>query len=440
MDEHEPRSPTSAEAGDLASPNDAPGSPAPQVQRRSFWFRTHGPLTQWQRGWIILAVCALFAAALLASMLWPSPPSQAAPPCQEGAVIGQALAVPDSAGSTHLFAITRPPISPNLALGNEPGCEALWRSDDAGITWTTVFSSGAEAPQTITADQAGGLYLLTQRLQFPLYLAGNLYRDTSPGVDGLWNRISPQGRHDVPNVAISTLLVGRNGTLTALAENGNGGALLRSEDGGATWRSVIIPHLLTVGSVALLDPMLAVAPPFYTPGQPPGLASDDGGGHWRPLGLLPDAPTATDLQAIVTGNPISRALVLDLVNPAAVTADFPVARYVSLDGGYHWSRVVCGARPAPGCAPPAQWAQTNRARYVVYRDRIWTAPFGYAWRRLPATLPVAADTVVQVLAISRGQADQIYLVSLTGIWRLDEARWTPVSSGLALGPTPAGES
>jgi hypothetical protein len=53
---------------------------------------------------------------------------------------------------------------------------------------------------------------------------------------------------------------------------------------------------------------------------------------------------------------------------------------------------------------------------------------------------VAADTVVQVLAISRGQADQIYLVSLTGIWRLDEARWTPVSSGLALGPTPAGES
>ncbi|HXT36168.1 MAG TPA: hypothetical protein VN837_11380, partial [Chloroflexota bacterium] len=392
-----------------------------------------------QRAGIVLAVCALFAVALLASMLWPSPPTQAAPPCQEGAVIGQALSVPDSSGGTHLFAITRPPIAPNLAQGNEPGCEALWRSDDAGITWTTVFSNGAEAPQTITADQAGGLYLLTQRLQFPLYLAGNLYRDASPGIDGQWNRISPQGRHDVPNVAISTLLVGRDGTLTALAENGNGGALLRSDDGGATWRSVIIPHLLTVGSAALLDPMLAVAPPLYTLGQPPGLASDDGGGHWRPLGLLPNAPMAPGLQAILTGNPISRALLLDLVNPAAVTPDSPVARYVSLDGGYHWSPVVCGTRPAPGCAPPAQWAQTTRARYVLYQNHIWTAPLGHAWRRLPMSLPAAADTVVQVLAIPLSQSDQIYLVTLTGIWRLDGARWTSVSSGLALGP-PASES
>ena len=383
---------------------------------------------------LALAVCALFAVALLASMLLPGPPSQAAAPCQEGAVIGQALAVPDSSGAAHLFAITRPPISPNHALGNEPGCEALWRSDDAGITWTTVFSSGASAPQTITADQAGGLYLLTQHLQFPLSLAGNLYRDASPGVDGLWNRISPQGRHDVPNVAISTLLVGRTGALTALAENGNGGALLRSLDGGATWRSVIIPHLLTVGSAALLDPLLAVAPPLYKPGQPPGLASDDGGDNWRPLGLLPDAPPATNLQAILIGNPISRGLVLSLVSSAAVTSDQPAARYVSLDGGYQWSRVVCGAHPAPGCAPLTRWAQTNRARYVLYQDRIWTARLGHAWRLLPAALPAPVDTVVQLLAIPQGQADRVYLVTLTGIWRLDDARWTSVSSGLALGP------
>ncbi|MGH2409533.1 MAG: hypothetical protein ACRDGS_04085, partial [Chloroflexota bacterium] len=154
----------------------------------------------------------------------------------------------------------------------------------------------------------------------------------------------------------------------------------------------------------------------------------------------PDAPTATNLQAILTGNPISRALVLDLVNPAAVTPDSPIARYVSLDGGYHWSRVVCGARPAPGCAPPDWWAQTTRARYVLYRNRIWTAPLGYAWRRLPVSLPAPSGTVVQVLAIPRGQADQIYLVTLTGLWRLDGSRWTSVSSGLALGPPPAGES
>ena len=150
--------------------------------------------------------------------------------------------------------------------------------------------------------------------------------------------------------------------------------------------------------------------------------------------MLPDAPTDPDLQAILIGNPISRGLGLSLVSIAAVTNDYPAARYVSLDGGYHWSRVDCGVRPAPGCAPPALWAQTNRARYVLYQDRIWTAPLGRAWRRLPVSLPAPADSVVQLLAMARGQVDQIYLVTLTGMRRLDGARWVSVSSGLALGP------
>ena len=253
----------------------------------------------------------------------------------------------------------------------------------------------------------------------------------------MWTRISPQGAYDVPNVAISELLVGKDSDLTALAENGNGGALLRSTDGGTTWHSVIIPHLLTVGSAALLDSLVAVAPPTYTPGQPPGLASDDGDTKWRPLGVLPNPPTATDLQAILTGNPTARVLELDLVSSAAVDESHPAARYTSIDGGYHWSRVTCGARPATGCAPLARWGQSNSARYVIYTGHLWIAPLGKPWTVMPPALPVPSDTVVKLLVAPGAGGDRIYLVTLTGIWRLDGNKWTSVSSGLALGPPPA---
>ncbi len=394
------------------------------------------PLSERQRGLLALAACALFIGALLVSMLFGST-TRAAKPCLEGAVIGDAMVVADPSGATHLFATTRPPIAPNVAMGNERSCQALWRSDDNGITWTTVFSSTAEAPQMVAADQIGGLYLLTQRLQFPLYTAGNLYRDSSPGTDGIWNRISPQGAFAVPNVAISELLVGKDGVLTALAENGSGGALLRSADGGTTWHSVVIPHLLTVGSAALLGPLVAVAPPTYTPGQPPGLASDNGDTNWRPLGVLPDPPTATDLQAILTGNPTARVLELDLISSAAIDEDHPVARYTSSDGGYHWSHVTCGAWPAPGCAPLARWAQGVGARYVIYGGQLWIAPLGQPWAVMPPALPVPSDTVVRLLVVSISGADRIYLATLTGIWQLDGTKWISVSSGLDLGPPPA---
>jgi hypothetical protein len=431
VEEREPQSQSSAEPAGRPPSTDAPSGADNQGKR--FRFQS---LSERQRGVVALAACALFIVALLVSMLSGSA-TRAARPCLEGAVIGDAMVVPDTSGAAHLFVATRPPIAPNLALGSERGCEALWRSDDNGITWTTVFSSTIEAPQTVAADRIGGLYLLTQRLQFPLYTAGNLYHDGSPGTNGVWMRISPQGAFDVPNVAISEMLVGKDGVLTALAENGNGGALLRSADGGITWHSVVIPHLLTVGSAALLDPLIAVAPPTYTPGQPPGLASDNGDTNWRPLGVLTNPPTETGLQAILTGNPVARVLELELVSSAAIDEDHPVARYTSIDGGYHWSRVTCGTRPAPGCAPPARWAQGSSARYVIYTGQLWVAPLGKPWIVMPPALPVRSDTVVKLLAVPSSGGDRVYLVTLTGIWRLDGTKWTSISTGLALGPPPA---
>src|SRR5665213_3617143 len=92
---------------------------------------------------------------------------------------------------------------------------------------------------------------------------------------------------------------------------------------------------------------------------------------------------------------------------------------------------------APGCAPLARWAQSDSARYVIYTGQLWIAPLGKPWTVLPPALPVPSDTVVRLLVVPGAGADRIYLVALTGIWRLDGTRWTSVSTGLPLGPPPA---
>ncbi len=392
-------------------------------------------------GLIYLGICAIFAAFLAVPMLIPGPTPPVPKPCGEGAEIAQALAVPDPSGATHLYAVVRPPAFPNLALGNEPGCEALYRSDDNGITWTTVFSTVAEAPQAVVSAGSGNLFMLTQRLHFPYYLAGNIYHSQNPNTSDDWKRVSPQSRHDVPMVAITNMLVGEDGSLVILAQNGDGGALLRSPDGGVTWQPVVIPDLVAVASVAMLGPLIAVAPPSYTAGQSPGLVSADGGLTWRPLGVLPNAPNGSGLRALLAGDPVERALILRLAPLGAVLPDHAVARYASFDGGGTWTTVSCEALPAPGCAPPERWTQAGDTRYVLYHRRIWAATGTRAWHMLPQPLPVRSDAVLQLLAVPGIRStDLLYLVTATGIWRLEGGRWLSSSGGLALGAATSVES
>jgi len=70
-----------------------------------------------------------------------------------------------------------------------------------------------------------------------------------------------------------------------------------------------------------------------------------------------------------------------------------VARYTSLNGGQSWSRVRCGARPAPGCARSSA-GPGGGTRYVLYHRRLYRA-----MRASPAAarrgLPNPSDTVLQ---------------------------------------------
>ncbi|MDB5074975.1 MAG: repeat-like domain [Chloroflexi bacterium] len=389
------------------------------------------------RGVVYLVIAILFAAGVLASMWSTKSSSTVVAPCTAGAVISQAAIVRDATGAAHMFAVVRPPSAPNVAPGNEPGCDALYRSDDGGTSWTAVFSATAEAPLTFASTSPSQVYLLTQRVQFPTYVAGNIYGSDTLGDAWTWKRISPQGRHAAPMVSITDMLTGAGGSLILRAGNADGAALLRSVDRGATWHSVVVPDLVSTTSVAALGNTLAVAPGKYTRGTSPGKVSTDGGATWSPLGLLPASPPQSKLHATLSASEAERALILELMPTGGITDGPVLARYSSIDGGRTWTTTHCGAQPAPGCASPARWAQTETARYVFYHQQLFAAKTNQPWRALTAALPVPSNTVLQLLAVPAKPSDLLYLVTGTGIWELRNNAWRNLATNLGLaGPSP----
>ena len=162
-----------------------------------------------RRGLVYLAICLAFAAALtlptqLGNLLpassaplstpiatpTPGPP----PPCSHGAAIATAALAPGAPGTVpQLLAVVRPPAVPDNAPGTDPGCYTLYKSDDAGITWTVSFSATAESPTDVAVAPTGQTYALTQRLHFPYYLADNLYYSPARGEAWTWRRIQSAG-------------------------------------------------------------------------------------------------------------------------------------------------------------------------------------------------------------------------------------------------------
>jgi photosystem II stability/assembly factor-like uncharacterized protein len=391
-----------------------------------------------RQGLVYLALAALLAAIVLATMHWPATGSSAGATCDAGTAVDRLSIARDAGGGSHLLAIVGPASGLNVAVGNEPGCQALYQSGDGGATWTAVFSHSSEAPISLVGDTTGHLYLLATTVRFPIYLAGNMYRNDDLSQPWTWVRVSPQQRAAVPTVAISDIGVMADGSIVALAANGDGGAIVRSIDLGTTWQPILVPGLSSVSGMALLDNSIAVANTGYAAGKSPGRTSIDSGRTWQTMGLLPNAPARKGLKPVLTAVPIEDALVLDLVSGTAASSDPPVATYVSRNDGRTWSTVHCGALPSAGCAGIDRWSQTANARYVLYRRRLFRSQSDLGWQPMPAALPVDAGTIEQVLAAPHGQNDDIYLVTPTAIWRTGpRGTWASITEHLALPAAPA---
>jgi hypothetical protein len=190
--------------------------------------------------------------------------------------------------------------------------------------------------------------------------------------------------------------------------------------------------------MALLGNIIAVVPDSYTPGQPPGGISTDGGATWAPMGALPDPPRRGKLVPVLSAEAAEGSLVLDLMSGTTASGGATVARYVSRDGGRTWSADRCAALPTAGCAAADLWAQTPNAQYVLYHRRLFRNEGGRGWQPMAATTPVSAGSIEQVVAAARGQSDVLYLVTRAAVWRLDpDGTWASITEHLPLlAPSP----
>ncbi|MBS1870238.1 MAG: hypothetical protein JSS99_11290 [Actinobacteria bacterium] len=125
------------------------------------------------------------------------------------------------------------------------GPTALVRSSDRGRTWTALPRPVRTRPAIRQASFANA------RVGLVLDASGRVWRTTSAGRS--WRLLTAVGTQEVVGMAVDSP---RAATLVVRSFGGRqGGSLLRSEDGGATWQ-----------------PQLVVA----TPVQPGGIAAGDG--------------------------------------------------------------------------------------------------------------------------------------------------------------------
>jgi photosystem II stability/assembly factor-like uncharacterized protein len=145
--------------------------------------------------------------------------------------------------------------------------------------------------------------------------------------------------------------------------SGTGGTVVRTEDGGTTWRKLTIPDAETLDfrDVDAIDAHTA-----YALSIGPGPASRiyktaDGGAHWT-LQFTNDDPKAF-YDAMSFWDADHGLAVSDSVDGTFVIL-------ITRDGGGHWTRVPAGALP-PALPNEGAFAGSGTNIAVLGRDRAW---------------------------------------------------------------------
>ncbi|HVC48474.1 MAG TPA: hypothetical protein VND90_14635 [Terracidiphilus sp.] len=244
-------------------------------------------------------------------------------------------------------------LRPDLSVG-----DGIYRSDDAGKTWTHLGLREGEQIPALAVDPSNPNRLFAAVLGHPY--GPNAERGIYRSIDGgqTWKKVlykdENTGGSDVaidpknPNVVYAALWQSRLGPWEDGNEyDGTGGGLFKSTDGGATW------HKLTKGlpddleqidvAIAASDPrrLYATLSTSHQGGYATGVGlgvyrSDDGGESWRKI-------TEDPRPAMKIGGGDLPVPAVDPKNPDVVYSA-SIVTMKSTDGGKTW----VGLRGAPG--------------------------------------------------------------------------------------------
>jgi photosystem II stability/assembly factor-like uncharacterized protein len=244
----------------------------------------------------------------------------------------------------------------------------VWKSDDDGRTWIPIFDSqptqsiGAIA---VAASNPRIIYVASgEGLHRPDLSVGNgVYRSNDAGQT--WTHLALEDAQQIPSIAVDPRDANR--VYAAVLGHPYGPSaqrgVYRSVDGGLTWSKVLDRGANIGSSFVRIDPNDAntLYAGFWHARSGPwedktmyngplgGLyKSTDGGDHWRQLTAgLPEGLSQIDVAAAPSARGRLYATVATSSNPAAQGGAAPsVGIYRSDDGGEHWHSATSDARPA----------------------------------------------------------------------------------------------
>lgn len=304
----------------------------------------------------------------------------------------------------------------------------LFRSTDLGATWSAAFhQAGYRFLSTVAVSR-------TDPTRIYLGTSQTVFRSSDDGAT--WSQL---GIPVSTNVSIAALITDPNDAEVVYAGVSGGPAVLRSDDGGTTWRPSSRGLAATSVQALTLGPapdftLHALAQSFHNFSEV--YRSPDQGSSWESPGDVLTCPFPTEIVA-------------DPSDPDVLYVGSRASgAYKSTDGGRSWTRIIQGLDQVVPQVHSLAIAPSNpRTLYAGSRRffdfGMWwgelfykTTDGGMTWRTASSGLGVAnLGQTIDAVAVDRRDPRVVYAGGLH-LWRSTNAgsSWTSLSSS-ATAPT-----
>ena len=297
-----------------------------------------------------------------------------------------------------------------IYVGTEYG---VYKSTDGGATWSEA-STGIPTPEITgaTVDPVDTSTIFATS-------ADALYKSTDRGIT--WNEI-------LQGVGTFCMAPSDDLTLYYVMDWDGGTRVMKSSDGGATWRVVAAPPASGASRLLAVDPTDAAT--LYAVNEAVGVIqvfkSTDGAATWRVIGGT-DLPNHGGVSGLVVDPVAPTVLYVGIHNTDGANGVFK-----STDGGTSWRPVRSEGWGPVGVTWIARGSGTSPAIYAAEGtiDRVATGPGtvlrstdgGSTWQRWPGDPPVDVGGI----AVDPAGSSTVY------VWGTEPGSFEPGSSLWAL--------